>query len=87
MVTLDACDYAGHGTGFSNKSPAYVQAFLDSDSYALRLIDAVKARANYADEDWLIIICTDHGGDEGGGHGSPLPAHRQVFIASDKPIV
>jgi len=84
MCTLEYCDHTGHGTGFGNKNPLYVQAFRDSDRDALALINAVKARATYADEDWLILISTDHGGS-GKGHGSQLTECRQVFTAANKP--
>ena len=83
MCILEHCDHTGHSSGFGNKNPAYVKAFRDSDREALALINAVKNRGTYADEDWLIIITTDHGGD-GTAHGSQLAGCRQTFFALNK---
>ena len=80
MVTLDACDYAGHGYGFDPKVPEYARAFTESEHYAFELIQAVKARPAYADEDWLIIVTADHGGI-GTGHGRQNAQSRQIFMA------
>jgi len=85
MCILEHCDHTGHASGFENKNPDYVKAFRDSDREALALIDAVKARAEYDSEDWLIVIASDHGGD-GTGHGGQAASCRQVFIALNKPI-
>ncbi|MDR2687462.1 MAG: alkaline phosphatase family protein [Oscillospiraceae bacterium] len=85
MCILEHCDHAGHATGFSNKNPLYVQAFRQSDREALALIDAVKARGTYAQEDWLILISTDHGGSSL-GHGSQLEQCRQTWLALNKPV-
>ena len=85
MCILEHCDHTGHSSGFSNKNPDYVKALRDSDKEALALIEAVKNRPSYADEDWLIIITTDHGGD-GTGHGSQAVGCRQTFIALNKPM-
>ena len=34
------------------------------------------------DEDWLIIVTTDHGGSEK-GHGKDIPEHRTIFVLLD----
>jgi len=86
MCILEHCDHTGHGSGFGNKNPAYIEAFRESERDALLLINAVKARETYADEDWLIIIGSDHGGI-GTGHGPQFTVCRQVFIAANKPII
>ena len=80
MCIQEHCDHTGHSSGFSNQNLDYVKAVRDSDKEALALIEAVQNRASYADEDWLIIITTDHGGD-GTSHGSQAAGCRQTFIA------
>ena len=85
MCSLEHCDSAGHGTGFGNRNKAYVKAFAASESDALALIDALKARPSYAAEDWLILIVSDHGG-YGTGHGPQLDVCRQVFIVADREL-
>ena len=37
MCILEHCDHTGHASGFTNKSPSYVEAFRDSDREALAL--------------------------------------------------
>jgi len=85
MCILEHCDHAGHATGFSNKNPIYVQAFRQSDKEALELVNAVKGRETYAQEDWLIVMSTDHGGSSL-GHGSQLVQCRQTWLALSKPL-
>jgi len=85
MVTLDACDYAGHGDGFGNYNPTYTEAFAASEHYGYELIQAVKARPTYAEEDWLIVVTTDHGGWRL-GHGSQFAVERQTFLAVNKDL-
>jgi len=83
---LEHCDHAGHGHGFGNDCPEYVDAIRQAESEAYQLIQAVKARPTYADEDWLIVITSDHGG-MGTGHGQQFTAIRQTFFAVSKPDV
>jgi len=85
MVTLDACDYAGHAEGFGNYNPQYIEAFTASEHYGYDLIQAAKARPAYADEDWLIIVTTDHGGWRL-GHGTHFAVERQTFMAVNKDL-
>ena len=85
FVILEHCDSAGHGTGFSNNNPKYVQAFKDSDKMAYDIIQAIKARPDYASEDWLILIGSDHGGYDT-GHGQQFATARQVFLVSNKAV-
>eukprot|EP00941_MAST-03F_sp_MAST-3F-sp1_P004035 g4035.t1 len=53
-------DYTGHKTGFSLKSDRYMQVIKDTDRRIGALVAAVKRRPD--DEDWLIVLTTDHGG-------------------------
>ena len=85
MVTLDACDYAGHAEGFGNYNPKYIEAFVASEHYGYDLIQAVKARPTYAGEDWLILVVTDHSGWRL-GHGSHFAVERQIFMAVNKDL-
>jgi len=80
---LEHVDSAGHGSGFGNYSPRYVEAFRTSDRYGLDFINAVHERPSYANEDWLILIVSDHGGIAT-GHGPQFAIIRQVFVAANK---
>ena len=85
MCILEYCDSAGHGSGFSNRSPRYVQAIEDSERDAAALIAAVKARDTYDAEDWLILITSDHGGVYT-GHGPQFAGQRQIFLAANRKV-
>ena len=78
-------DSAGHGTGFSTFNPEYQQAMYDNDVYAKEVIEAIKARKNYDNEDWLIILTSDHGGFIK-SHGGQTIQERMTFIVINKEI-
>lgn len=78
-------DYNGHGTGFSTANPRYAACVCRLDNVAYRLMEAVKARPTYAQEDWLIMITSDHGG-HGLRHGTQKQFDRMTFIASNQTI-
>lgn len=85
FCVYDRPDSAGHGKGFKNDAPEYVQAIKDCDKDAFELITAINARPSYAQEDWLFIITSDHGG-HGTAHGSQNVDCRMTFIATNKAI-
>jgi len=82
---FELCDAAGHARGFSNKSKRYVQAIQTFDDYVDIIVDAIKARETYEQEDWLILITTDHGGIRR-KHGGKRLQERMTFISSNKEI-
>lgn len=79
------CDHAGHGTGFTNENNQYVNAVKTSDNYAYEVIQTIKARENYDNEDWLIMIFNDHGGLIQ-SHGGQSLEERSTFMISNKKI-
>lgn len=58
----------------------YRDAIALSDEHVGMLIDAVRARPGFAGEDWLVLISTDHGRREDGGHGGDSPEEMTIFI-------
>jgi len=78
-------DASGHSTGFSNKNYKYISGIISADRYACELINHIKARTEYENEDWLLIITSDHGG-HARRHGTQNIADRMTFIASNKKI-
>lgn len=64
-------------------SEDYRNAFADAEKTSKACIDAIKARATYDTEDWLIIITSDHGGINT-GHGGVSMQERYMFIATNK---
>ncbi|HWB63890.1 MAG TPA: alkaline phosphatase family protein, partial [Chitinophagales bacterium] len=82
FVYFDQVDLTGHSSGFSPTNPAYITAIENVDSCVGVVLDALHNRAHYADEDWLVILMTDHGGI-GTGHGGNTDQERQIWwIAS-----
>lgn len=82
MFYSDA-DVAGHGYGFHPSVPQYLAEIANIDSQIGRLMTAIRARATYANENWLFIVTTDHGGAIDGGHSGGTPEKRRIpFIVS-----
>lgn len=79
-------DHAGHTSGYGVGNPAYMQACKDADMAGRQLLEAIKQRKNYSQEEWLILITTDHGGNEMGGHGGQSELERATWLASNKAI-
>ncbi len=78
-------DHIGHDTGFCIANEDYAGAFYDAEQTATDIINAIEARETYAEEDWLIILTSDHGGYNT-GHGGPTKQERYTFIVSNKDI-
>lgn len=60
--------------------PEYREAIALADRHVGMLVEALRARPGYADEDWLIIASTDHGRREDGGHGGDSEEEMTTFL-------
>ncbi len=81
---LDDIDAAGHANGFNADIPAYIAEIEAVDAQIGQILAAIEARPGFANEDWQIVITTDHGGDDG-GHGAQLPNQETIpFIVAGK---
>lgn len=79
-------DAAGHGYGFSPHVAEYIHAIENFDGHVGRIVEAIENRPSYEDEDWLIVITTDHGGygtGHGGGHDIPEILHGFLLVSGD----
>lgn len=85
FFTFEHADHAGHGTGFGNQNPDYIEACNESDAFGYQIVKTIEARETYAQEDWLIIIDADHGGTNT-GHGGQTKFERMTWLAVNKPI-
>lgn len=86
FVYFGATDEAGHATG--PLSPAYDSALLAQDAHLGRLLDAIAFRCSdpaRADEHWTVVVTTDHGHLDTGGHGGDTRAEREVFVVLAEP--
>ena len=58
----------------------YRDAIALSDRHVGWLMEALRARPAYGGEDWLVLVSTDHGRREDGGHGGDSPEEMTIFI-------
>ena len=75
---FDAVDITGHASGFSPTNPAYMSAIDSVDVQIGNIMAALRARPSYAQEDWLVLVVTDHGGI-GNGHGGNTFQERNIW--------
>ena len=74
FVYFGNVDEAGHRVGYHPETSGYMAALEAADALVGKVLAAVRGRASYAREDWLILVCTDHGGQgtgHSGGHDDP----------------
>ena len=63
----------------------YREAIATADRHVGELVAAVRARATYDAEDWLIISSTDHGRQANGGHGGDTDEERTIYLLVSGP--
>jgi len=81
-VYLEFTDDVGHALG---DSPEQIEAVGIMDGNIGKIWDAVKKRQEAHEEDWLVVITTDHGRDEktGKGHGGHSERERTTWIVTN----
>jgi len=85
FVYLGNVDEVGHAYG--TLSPEYAAAIEVADRQVGQVLAGLRRRPTYADEDWLILVSTDHGRRDDGGHGGDSPAERTIFVIMTGPSV
>jgi predicted AlkP superfamily pyrophosphatase or phosphodiesterase len=74
FLYIGQVDVAGHTHGFHPSVPEYVAAIERADKLVGRALAAVRRRKTFAEEDWLVVVTSDHGGQgkgHSGGHKTP----------------
>ncbi|MFT5279184.1 MAG: hypothetical protein ACI9P8_000818, partial [Bacteroidia bacterium] len=79
FLHFDDVDHAGHGSGFTPDNPNYITAIETVDNSIGGVLTALYNRPNYANENWAIIVSTDHGGI-GTSHGGTTFQERNIFM-------
>lgn len=81
-VYLEYSDDMGHGYG---DSPELTAAIKYEDSLVGKIYDAVKLREKNYNEDWLILVTTDHGrsAKDGKDHGGQSDRERSTWIVTN----
>lgn len=82
FVYLGAVDETAHFVGCGTEYRAAVEA---ADRRLGRVLDAVHGRRERAGEEWAVIVVTDHGHREEGGHGGRSELERTAWIAACGP--
>ena len=86
FLDFDDVDIAGHSYGFSPEVDQYIGAIENVDEYIGWVIDSMENRPTFQNEDWLIMITSDHGGI-GYGHGGQTIEERQIPIIMSGTLV
>ena len=83
FLHLDEVDGAGHTYGFDTSQPDYLKGIESADALIGRITDAMRARPNYHEENWLVVLVSDHGGSIDKGHSGNTPEKRTMpFLVS-----
>ncbi|WP_031478458.1 alkaline phosphatase family protein [Streptomyces bicolor] len=83
FVYFGQSDIVGHDSGAG--SQAYLDQIAVQDAYLGRLRAAIKARPSRATERWTVIVTTDHGHLDAGGHGGSAIEERRTFVLATGP--
>lgn len=86
FVYFDKVDLTGHALGFNPQNAAYIRAIESVDTTVGTVLKALYDRPNYDNEDWLVLVITDHGGIAK-GHGGNTDDERKIWwIGAGKSI-
>lgn len=85
FVYLGNPDEVSHESGSIGEE--YREAIARADEQVGRLIAALRRRPTYAQEDWLVLMSTDHGRTADGDHGGDTPEERTIFFLASGPSV
>jgi hypothetical protein len=78
FICFDEADIVGHNTGFSPTNAEYVKAIETIDGHINSVLTALHNRADYANEDWIVLLTTDYGGI-GTTHGTNTDQERTIW--------
>ncbi|MFF2536170.1 HAD-IA family hydrolase [Streptomyces cyaneofuscatus] len=84
FVYLGAPDETAHHLGCGT---AYEGSIAAADHRLGRLLTALRTRPTYADEAWTVLVVTDHGHRDEGGHGGASEAERTAWLACAGPDI
>ncbi|WP_187292864.1 alkaline phosphatase family protein [Beutenbergia cavernae] len=79
FVYLGETDSAAHAHGVGSR---YEEAIARQDARLARMVQAIRARPTFDDESWLVMLTTDHGHRDEGGHGRGSWQERQSFVVA-----
>jgi hypothetical protein len=68
-----------HAASYDPLNAYYRGKIAGEDQQIAQVLAALTARPNYANEEWLIVVTSDHGGS-GTGHGGQTAAERDTLV-------
>ena len=78
IMMYSELDGVGHQSGFGGEYETYQVMLQKTDTEIGQIVESIMARPSYEDEDWLIILSTDHAGEPVLHHGENIPEHRLI---------
>lgn len=83
MLYFGEVDEAGHAHGFHPTVPQYIAAIEHVDTLVGSVLEAIEKRT---DQEWLIVVTSDHGGagkGHGGGHTNPDILNSFLIVSGE----
>ncbi len=84
FLQFDSVDISGHVYGFDPAIPQYADAVRNVDEYAGQILARIVESAAATDEDWLIVLVTDHAGQDK-DHGPQEPIYQTIPLSLASP--
>lgn len=81
MVQIDTTNRAGQRAGFEKTVSEYVLALQYADELLGQITDAVYDRSEYDNEEWMIILVSNHGGTPDGQIGGNSAEEKTIPVA------
>lgn len=78
------CDADDEGHVYNPHSTQYAAAMSRVDGHLARIREAIATRVRELGEDWYLVLTTDHGHRDEGGHGGSGPLERASFVAATR---
>lgn len=86
VLYIGQIDETGHKHGFHPTVPQYLAAIERADEHVGSVLAAIKARKTYDQEDWLIVVNSDHGGKgitHSNGHDVPEILNSFLIVSGN----
>ena len=79
LASFKGMQEAGKVGGFTASNTDYLQALNTIDGYIGECLEAINGRENAQQEDWLIVVTSDHGGKSDGSWSGTSVTERNSF--------
>lgn len=78
------CDADDEGHVYGPHSEQYAAAMTRVENHLSRIKEVIANRVKELGEDWYLVLTTDHGHVDAGGHGSDSAVERASFVAATR---